>query len=286
MTFSVVVTTFNRPQLLEQALKGIEGQLHPPHQIIVVDDASVKDNRAIIRQFSNLTITYHKLPLHSGANMARNAGILLANQEVVAFIDDDDIWFDNYLQTLNEHYTKGAQAIVTGYQRLEKRTLHLNSDPFVTKASLQKGNTYCGTSGFSCRREHLAKIQFDEDLYNGQDWDMYVQLVQHGIPITNISKPLFYYREGSFLSISKMQIAMTPEDVDIRFRSANKHRKFIGEANYRRRIGEQILMHLLQKRDKRAWVKKAISEVGVWVTLTLLVEFAARVLSRKFSNHR
>lgn len=284
MTFSVVVTTFNRPQLLEQALKGIEDQLHPPHQIIVVDDASDTDNRAIIKQFSNLTITYHKLPLHSGANMARNAGILLANQDVVAFLDDDDIWFEDYLQTLNEYYTQGAQAIVTGFQRLEKRTLHLNTDSFVTKASLQKGNTYCGTSGFSCKREHLTKIQFDEDLYNGQDWDMYVQLVQHDVPITNISKPLFYYREGSFLSISKMQIAMTSEDVDIRFRSAIKHRKFIGETNYRRRIGEQILMHLLQKRDKRAWVKKAIKEVGIWVTITLLIESALRVLERRLRN--
>ena len=111
MTFSVVVTTFNRPQLLEQALKGIEGQLHPPHQIIVVDDASNKDNRAIIRQFSNLTITYHKLPLHSGANMARNAGILLANQDVVAFLDDDDLWDKDYLKKMSDFIFKKKSKI-------------------------------------------------------------------------------------------------------------------------------------------------------------------------------
>ena len=118
-------------------------------------------------------------------------------------------------------------------------------------------------------------------MLNGQDWDMYIRLFQHGVKICNIAKPLYYYRESSFLSISKMQLVMRPEDIDERFRSAYKHRSYIGERNFKRRISEQILMHLLQKQHKLKWIQKSIDKCGLTMTLSVLAQFAIRSVARK-----
>ena len=56
MSISVVVTTFDRPELLDQALLGITNQTQAPLQVIVIDDASTKDNDPVIAKYPNLNI--------------------------------------------------------------------------------------------------------------------------------------------------------------------------------------------------------------------------------------
>jgi len=70
----------------------------------------------------------------------------------------------------------------------------INNDIGVTKTSLLRGNTYCGMYGFSCRREVLEPLQFNETLPNGQDWGMFVRLFKKGMDFRNIPGALFLYR--------------------------------------------------------------------------------------------
>lgn len=96
---SVIVPTHNRPALLAEALHSIGQQTFNHYEIVVVDDAStppvtldgldeaVRARTRIVRHDSS-----------QGGAAAKNTGIQAARGEIVAFLDDDDLYAPTYLQ--------------------------------------------------------------------------------------------------------------------------------------------------------------------------------------------
>ena len=75
MDFSVVITTYNRPDYLEQSLKSVLAQHVQPKEIIVVDDNSATSYDDVLSKFDDARIQYLKQPVSGGANVARNRGV-------------------------------------------------------------------------------------------------------------------------------------------------------------------------------------------------------------------
>ncbi len=103
---TVIITTYNRPDLLERCLTGFVGQSILPSQfeIVVVDDGSETSVEAIVRKFTGrLRMTYH-YQANSGLAAARNTGIALARGTILVPYDDDDVPHADCLQEhLNFH---------------------------------------------------------------------------------------------------------------------------------------------------------------------------------------
>lgn len=87
---SVVIPTYNRANLLPATLDAILAQTSPPMEIIVVDDGST-DNTASMLDAYAPRVKYRRI-LNGGDLVARNAGLALAQGELVAFCDSDDLW--------------------------------------------------------------------------------------------------------------------------------------------------------------------------------------------------
>ncbi len=120
-TVSVVITTFNRPNELKEALDGVYAQIVKPLEVIVVNDASSLPYEQVIEAFSHHSnFIYKPLDTSSGANKARNIGVDTAKGDIIAFLDDDDIWMPDYLLEHVRAYEEGADAVVSGYQNLGK----------------------------------------------------------------------------------------------------------------------------------------------------------------------
>lgn len=267
MKISVVITTFNRPDYLALSLASVIAQKLAAYEIIVIDDNSTTDYASVLEKFSGYDVRYIKLSKSSGANVARNNGVNAASGDVVAFLDDDDIWLENYLEHHHDAYIKGADAVVSGYKHLDNESqIRVNSDKRVTRESLVKGNKYCGMSGFSCRREILNENLFDISLNNGQDWDMFVRLFLQGFHLANISLPIFLYRFQSIDGIGAKLRKMKPSEIERRLGSARKHREFLGDYWFNQRVAEQILGSLRYKKGKLSWIKKSIEIIGLRAT--------------------
>ena len=278
---SVVITTFNRPDCLLKALGGVKSQLYPPFEIIIIDDNSSQSYESAMPAISALGAKYLRQSVSCGANKARNLGVKEAKGEVIAFLDDDDIWLPKYLITLVGHYEAGADAIVSGFKQLgNEDVVVVNDDEEVTKKSLLRGNTYCGMSGFSARRELLLVNPFDESLNNGQDWDMYVRLFQQGVNFKNIPNPIFLYRFQNEDGIGAKVRKMKPKDIDKRLGSAYKHKTFLGDYWFKKRVCEQILFSLKHKNDKPRWIIQALKMAGFKATFV----FFYNALKRKVFN--
>lgn len=281
MDFSVVITTYNRPDYLLHSLQSVLDQTLQPKEIIVIDDNSSADYSDVLSKFNDPKLRYIKQSVSGGANVARNKGVTEAKYELVAFLDDDDIWLPHYLQEHKKRYDDGADAVVSGFKHLGNETkLKVNKDTEVTKYSLIRGNHYCGMSGFSAKRELLNEELFDETLNNGQDWDMYVRLYERDVPFFNIDQPIFLYRFQNEDGIGVKVRKMRPSDIEKRLGSARKHRSFLGEYWFKKRICEQVLFSLKHKKSKVAWIKKAVEIAGFRATFMFFLNGIKRKLSQ------
>ena len=106
MKFSVIIPTFSRIDFLERALESVDRQTYQDYEIIVVND-NPEDKDSI----DNLTTKFNKVKIihhaySKGGNAARNSGILNSNGEIIAFLDDDDLWLP---EKLNRHLEKHQQ---------------------------------------------------------------------------------------------------------------------------------------------------------------------------------
>ena len=97
---SVIVPTFNRPDMLIETLKSILNQTYDDFEIIVVNDAGVDVKKEIDLLNKNNNIIYINHANNRGLAAARNTGIKAASGKYIAYLDDDDVYYPDHLETL------------------------------------------------------------------------------------------------------------------------------------------------------------------------------------------
>ncbi|MFC1888277.1 glycosyltransferase family 2 protein [Thermodesulfobacteriota bacterium] len=96
MLVSVVVPVFNGERYLAETLESVLGQSFQEFEVIVVDDGSTDRSARVLSEYKNrIKIIYQK---NGGVCRARNSGVVKAKGELIAFIDQDDIWYKHKLE--------------------------------------------------------------------------------------------------------------------------------------------------------------------------------------------
>jgi len=99
-SITVIICTYNRAPHLDRSITSVLQQTIQDWELIIVDDGSVDDSFDIISkyigQYSNIKYVKHA---NAGQGLARNTGIALATGEYVTFLDSDDAYKPEHLQT-------------------------------------------------------------------------------------------------------------------------------------------------------------------------------------------
>jgi glycosyltransferase involved in cell wall biosynthesis len=95
---SVVIPAYNRERTIGRAIQSALAQSRPPAEIIVVDDGSTDGTGDVIAAHGD-QVRHVRQP-NAGAAAARNRGVEEATAPWVAFLDSDDQWFDDHLETM------------------------------------------------------------------------------------------------------------------------------------------------------------------------------------------
>jgi glycosyltransferase involved in cell wall biosynthesis len=96
---SVIVPTFNRPALVQQAVESVLAQHGGfAFEILVIDDGSSPATAEALRRFGD-RIRYVRQE-NAGLNPARNHGLRLATGSYIALLDDDDVWMPDKTERL------------------------------------------------------------------------------------------------------------------------------------------------------------------------------------------
>jgi len=188
-----VIPTRNRAHLaceaIESALRQREGQV----EVIVVDDASTDDTANVLARSFGSSIHLLRMSRRRGAGAARNAGVRRARGELLAFLDDDDLWLPGKLdaELLVFERFPDAEAVVsdslsfldgqpTERSFFAKNGLLAASEGQVRWVSECKWlwtNSMNGVAmcSITLRRRALARLGetlFAEDLVSCEDWEL------------------------------------------------------------------------------------------------------------------
>ena len=104
----MVLCTYNRAARLADALTALVRQVEaPPYEVVVVDNNSTDDTRAVIARFVAAgRVRYASEPLQ-GLSHARNRGVAAARGDILAFTDDDvrvgPTWIQAIARAFAEH---------------------------------------------------------------------------------------------------------------------------------------------------------------------------------------
>ncbi len=97
-TVSVIIPTYNRADYVLETLASVFAQTYPDYEIIVVDDGSTDDTRAVLAPLAQSGTIRYVFQENQGESAARNHAIHLAEGEFLAFLDSDDLMLPAKLQ--------------------------------------------------------------------------------------------------------------------------------------------------------------------------------------------
>ena len=211
---SVVIPTYNRVHVLGEALHSVMNQSYSHTEIIVVDDGSCDSTASFVTDL-NCGIRYIKIP-HSGVSAARNRGIEAASGKWIAFLDSDDSWHKNklesqmrYIHTETPEHSSSVQYLVChtneiwirNGKRINQSKKHAKRAGWFFIPSLQR----CLISPSSVLIHHSVFENvgcFDEDFQYVEDYDLWLRITAH-YPVGYIDEALTVKRGGHSDQLSK-----------------------------------------------------------------------------------
>ena len=98
--FSVIICTFNRAHLLARALDSVLAQTESSWEVIIVDDGSTDNTYDVVRRYLDLAPNIRYMAHRNrGLAISRNVGIAAAIGRYVTFLDSDDWYASDHLES-------------------------------------------------------------------------------------------------------------------------------------------------------------------------------------------
>lgn len=113
---SAIICTHNRASYLGGAIASLLGQTYPTYEIIVVDNASTDDTKAVVDAFLPHPALIYRYESTLGLSAARNRGAAIARGSILAYLDDDAEAAPHWLAALAEVFEQYPEAAIAGGQ--------------------------------------------------------------------------------------------------------------------------------------------------------------------------
>ncbi len=183
---SVVVTTYNRRLMLQDAISSILDQTYLNYEIIVVNDCG-EDVWDVIELFESDKIKYISHIKNFGQPSARNTAIKAANGDIICYLDDDDLFLDNHFELIVDIYmTHNVDVVYTDALLLTENIKNNNrivlerKNMFnISKYTYQQLliQNYIPINTLSHKKAILSEVGvFKEELSSLEDWEFLLRL--------------------------------------------------------------------------------------------------------------
>lgn len=203
---SVIIPAYNAEDYLADAIKSVLAQTYINFELIVVDDGSIDGTPLILNRFSDQVIAIRQV--NKGVNAARNAGLRIANGELLAFLDADDIWKPNKLEEQVQMFVSSDDPslgiVYSDYETANFKlteTFESEVKPLlrgdVFKTLLEEGNRISGSCSSVMMKKSVAEkvFGFDEKLKFAEDLDMWLRIAEK-FTFDFVNKPLVIIRNN------------------------------------------------------------------------------------------
>ncbi|OCR01907.1 hypothetical protein BCD67_05330 [Oscillatoriales cyanobacterium USR001] len=183
---TVIIPTKNRPEMLTQAIQSVLNQTFTELEIIVVNDGGVDVQSVISRLNTKGNIVYKKHDRALERSAARNTGIRAARGKYIAYLDDDDNYYPNHIETLvkflenSEYKIAYTDAVMAQQEKQNGEYVTINrSVPYSLDFDKDKILVSNCTPNLCLMHEKSCLDEvglFDETLSTHEDWDLIIRL--------------------------------------------------------------------------------------------------------------
>jgi len=204
---SVYITSFNKEKFLSRAIESVLNQSLKPQEIIIIDDSSTDNSVELIKGFKSRYPSIIKTIFNEqnqGISRTRNLALKKCNEELITYLDGDDVFYKNKLQ--NEYdcllKNKNANVVYSNFNYIDhddnpvQLFADLNDKPvtgnifkqtFTREYNVSSGNNYIYEMFY--KSNFIDAGMYDEKIKIWEDWDLRIRMSKmseyHYCPIIN-----------------------------------------------------------------------------------------------------
>lgn len=116
--FSVIIPVHNKKEYVVDAIESVLAQTYDDYELILIDDCSTDGSGELILPYESDRIKIYKRDMPGpGGYAARNLGVEKASYQWATFLDADDTWYSNHLQSAFDLINKYSEAKFFSFSR-------------------------------------------------------------------------------------------------------------------------------------------------------------------------
>ena len=191
---SVVVPCYNSSSTIIDCLASVLQQSYKNIEFVLVDDGSTDDTFEKLLQFEKENKNNYQIIVmkqqNTGPSTARNLGVEVAQGELIAFLDSDDIWIPQKLMLQMDLYRSFIHPPVLIGAKHPYKKLNISTEGYqeITLKNLLWSNFF-QTSSVLAQKNILLNNKFNKNQKYSEDYDVWLNLAVQGKCLL-INRPL------------------------------------------------------------------------------------------------
>ncbi|GGF08683.1 Glycosyltransferase involved in cell wall bisynthesis [Chishuiella changwenlii] len=214
---SIITPCYNSEQFIVETYQSIFNQTYKNWEWIIVDDCSKDNSVELIKSFNDDRVKLFVQDNNQGAAVARNKALDIAKGKYITFIDSDDLWLPNFLETtINYLENNNENLVYTSYKRVDENlNFALNDFIAIDKINRNRILYNCPipmlTSVYNASEIGIVKFP---DVELREDHAMWIDLLERTKYARAIKESLAIYRmRENSVSRNKWNIAIKQYNV-------------------------------------------------------------------------
>lgn len=214
LSISVIIPCFNAETTIVKCIKSVFSQTYPVFEIIVIDDGSTDRTLLLLNELKYNCPEFIEFRIYeqenSGPSIARNRGINLANGSWIAFLDSDDLWFNNKIEVqvkkISQNETIDFCSVGYGNSKMKK----IDSE-YISFKELCYSNVF-STPTVMVKSHVIKGIKFNSEQKYGEDVRVWLEiaykykcLLIYQILAKNVEEKKVYGDSGLSSNLWKME---------------------------------------------------------------------------------
>ncbi len=192
---SIIIPVYNTEEFIRQTLECALNQTYAEKEVIVVDDASTDRTPQILKDYKD-RIIYIRNEENLERSKSRNKGVELSTGEFIFFLDADDLWERDYVESVVEYLRdydivySFPRTLIDREGRVKRRSKkRIPQDVGEVVFSGMIG--YPSASAF----KRSSFPEYAEDVITREDWEVYIRAYLKGLSIKVLDNDKVYIRD-------------------------------------------------------------------------------------------
>lgn len=256
---TVLMAVYNGELYLRDTIDSILNQTFRDFEFLIINDGSTDSTKEIILSYSDPRITFVNNEVNLGLPKSLNNGLRIAQGEVIARQDADDVSEPDRLEKQLSFLERNPEIVLIGtwYKEIDE------SGNFIKDVALPCDTNeirwdmlfYTPLMHTMFRKESMLSGAglYDESYRYAEDWELFSRAAANGVPVANVGEYLVSYRIHSrSLSSNSKDLGSTRYNLHIRTHNFGQLLKWDLSGNiddYERRTENMVLLFFQEVKD-------------------------------------